>query len=363
MEHLSTKFNVNLLTVSSNLNNISEKTNVITIPELIPPLPIHDSPRLYSTMPLKTVFLKNTLKRIKPDLLIGCNGLDYGFSAALSGYKPFILFIWGSEVLFFPSFIPLRAMVKYSLKKADNVVVDSQIQFKACVELGCDPEKILKFPWFDSEEFLKQVKDIKKDEQFIRKVGWDEEDPIIICLRSHEPIYHIECIIESIPAVLKWIKNVRFIFVGKGSLTNKLKQKARSLKVERSVYFTGYIPHKDIPYYLKQSDIYVSSSLSDGTSASLLEAMSCKLPCITSEIPANKEWIENMENGLLFPVKDSENLAKKIILLIGDNALCKKLSENAVKTVIERANWSQNSKILYDSIERLTTHNPPSCGY
>ena len=189
--------------------------------------------------------------------------------------------------------------------------------------------------------------------EFRKKFGWFENDPIIICTRLHSNIYNVECVVKAIPMVLERVKNARFLFLGKGKLTEKLKQLVHDLNVEKNTCFTGFILHEKMQYYLKNSDIYVSSSLSDGTSAGLLEAMTCKLPCIVSEIAGNKEWIENMKNGLVFPTKDSRALAKKIIMLIKNEDLSTRLAENAFKTVRERANWRANSKVLNNLIERL----------
>ena len=347
------KFNVFLLTFSPRPKYLPNGIRSITIPEPIGQFPVHDAPRAYPMMPFKVMMSKKFLKNIKPDVLIGC-GLDYGFLSARSGYRPFVLFIWGSEVLLWPKFLPFGAMMKFALKKADLVVLDSNIQLKSCVKLGCNKKKIIRLPWIDSEEVEKLARGARVErDEFRKKLGWNEEDPIITCTRSHKKTYDIETIVQAIPIILREMPNVRFLFIGKGSLTEKLRQMTERLNIEENVRFAGLVPHHRIFYYLKNSDIYASSSLSDGTSASLLEAMTCKLPCIVSDIPGNKEWIKNMENGLVFPTKDSRALAKKIITLIKNEDLSTRLAENAFKTVRERANWRENSKVLNNLIERL----------
>ena len=299
LNRLREKFSVVLLTFSPKPKHLPKDINIVTLPNFVRRLPAHDAPRIYSTVPLKVAMLKRFLKDIRPDILIGCGGLDYGFVSALSGYKPFVLFIWGSEVLVFPRILPFRAIVKYSLKKANLVVLDSFVQLKACIKLGCDRRKIIRLPWVDSVELERLAKNVNvKKDKFRKKVGWGEDDPVIICTRSHEKVYSIETIIQAIPIILDDINNARFLFVGKGTLTKKLREMVRKLNVEENVYFTGFVSHDKIFYYLKNSDIYVSSSLSDGTSASLLEAMICELPCVVSDIPGNREWIKNGENGI-----------------------------------------------------------------
>jgi glycosyltransferase involved in cell wall biosynthesis len=101
---------------------------------------------------------------------------------------------------------------------------------------------------------------------------------------------------------------------------------------------------------LKNSDIYVSTSLSDGTSASLLEAMITGLACVVSDIPGNKEWIVDGVNGMLFPARNHEKLAEKMIQLARDAELRKKLGEKAILTVRKRANWQENSKKFFEKL-------------
>ena len=61
---------------------------------------------------------------------------------------------------------------------------------------------------------------------------------------------------------------------------------------------------------LHSGSCYISASLSDGTANSLLEAMAAGLFPIVSDIPANREWIADGENGMLFPPGDHMALAR-----------------------------------------------------
>jgi len=309
---------------------------------------------------LRSILLKQRLSQIKPAVLIGCGGLLYGFYFALSNCSPFILFIWGSDVLVAPRYLPFRFMAKYSLKKAAAVVVDSNVQEKACISLGCDPGKIVKFPWVDLQPILAQVNNNagyykRNAENLRRNVEWHEDNPIVISTRHHEPIYNLECLIQAIPRVAKEIPTARFLILGKGGLTQKLKDSVAALGVGSSVKFVGQVPFAEIPKLLRMADIYVSTSLSDGTSASLIEAMTCEIPVIVADIPGNREWIKDGFNGLLFPIKDSEALAERMTRLLKDKNLGKSLAAKAYETVIEKADWQRNSKLLDDLIASMTT--------
>lgn len=314
---------------------------------------------IYMSSLLRSISLRYHLSLVKHDVLIGCGGLSYGFYSALSKSSEYILFIWGSDVLVAPKWLPFRFMAKYSLKKAKAVLVDSTVQKIACIKLGCDPKKIVRFPWVDPEPMLRQIKknaacQERTEAAFREKQGWERNDPIIISTRHHEPIYNLECLIEAIPTVVEEIENARFLLIGKGSLTQMLKKNVTKLGIERNVAFIGWTPPDEILRYLNMSTVYVSTSLSDGTSASLIEAMTCKLPVLVTDIPGNTEWIENAHNGLLFPVKDSKALAGKVLLLLKDSNLRNALATEAYKTVIEKANWRKNSKLLDDLVSMVT---------
>jgi glycosyltransferase involved in cell wall biosynthesis len=119
------------------------------------------------------------------------------------------------------------------------------------------------------------------------------------------------------------------------------------------VRFVGAVPHDKIVDYLSAADIYVSTSFSDGTSASLLEAMACSLALVVTEISGNVEWIKDGVNGLLVSVGDSEGLAEKILLLASDYKLRRVLEGRAVETVKARVNWQENMQKLTRIIDEM----------
>lgn len=107
------------------------------------------------------------------------------------------------------------------------------------------------------------------------------------------------------------------------------------------------------PSYFSVADIYVSNSFSDGTSASLLEAMACSLTPVVTEIDGNKEWVKDGVNGLLVPVANSKKLAEKILSLVNDYKLRRVLEEKAVETVKARVNWQENTQKLKRIIDEM----------
>ncbi len=120
-----------------------------------------------------------------------------------------------------------------------------------------------------------------------------------------------------------------------------------------NVRFLGRVPYSEMPKYLTMSDIYVSTSLSDGTSASLLEAMASKLSLVVTNIPANREWLENEKSALLVPCNNPKSLAESIVKLLKGEDLRRSLATRAYELVLEKADWEKNSKLLDNLISSV----------
>jgi len=351
LKHLVKKNRVYFLTFKAKPRFVPKGTNVVTMQE---PLRLADKEwfegiRMYTLFLLRSLLIKLHIRRLKPHVVIGCMATKYGFYLAIAGFKPTILIVWGSDVLLAPKrFFLFRFMSKYALKKADAIILDSQVQQEAIIQLGCNPSRILKFPWFDLEDaHVENSRDEVRE-----KLGW-KDNTIIINARSHEPIYGVEYLIEAIPEVVRKEPKSRFLILGQGTLTKNLKQRVEQLQISEYVKFTGRVTRAQTFTYLNASDINVSTSFSDGTSASLLEAMILAVPSVVTQIPGNEEWIEDGENGYLIPIRDSKSLAEKIVFLIRNNESRKKLGENARKTVGARVHWRENMKVFDKLIQKL----------
>lgn len=293
--------------------------------------------------PIACIMTPILIRKLKPDIVIGNYLLTYGFYVALAHYHPLLQIAWGSDVLIDPTKNRVyRQIVKYSLKHADLVTVDCEIGKKAIVKLGYPAENIVVVPCgVDFNKFNLQV----NGENIRKKLDW-QDNHIAVCTRQHRPVYGMEYLIKSIPHVIKREPTVRFLLIGSGPLTDDLKQLVNNLKIEKYVKFTGMIPNEELPKYLAASDIYVSSSLSDGTSVCLLEAMALGLPVVVTNVDANLEWITNGENGLVVPKKNPDALAKAICMLLEDDNLRKTFGRRNYKIAKDRASWKEYVKIL-----------------
>jgi len=180
------------------------------------------------------------------------------------------------------------------------------------------------------------------DESFY-EVKADLLSKTVISTRSLEPVYNIETLIKAIPLVIKQVPEARLMILGEGSEKQSLMKLADSLGISNKVTFAGRVNNFEIPAFFKNAKVYVSTSLEDGTSVSLLEALASGLIPVVSDIEANRAWIEDGIEGFLFPVKNPAYLADKICISLKTEKIGIKANQNKIK-LKDQVSWATISK-------------------
>ncbi len=247
--------------------------------------------------------------------------------------KPFIVTIHGSDLRMAiekPGF--LRKIFVYVCKNATHLNCVSEVQEKEMEQLGILSEKISITSMGVDEEFLEMGKN--------RKIELNKRPFTILSNRNLLPIYNVSLLIRAIPIILKEEPRTKFLIAGDGSEKENLESEVENLNLGHSVQFVGRVPHKEMPNLLSQADIYVSTSLHDGTSVSLLEAMGSGTFPIVTDIPSNREWIVPGQNGFLVPIDEERFLAEKILKAIRNQDLIERSRDKNFCLIKEKALWS-----------------------
>jgi glycosyltransferase involved in cell wall biosynthesis len=161
----------------------------------------------------------------------------------------------------------------------------------------------------------------------------------VLSNRNLLPLYNVSLLIRAIPKVIMEEPDTKFLIAGDGAEKGALEREVENLNINSSVKFLGRVPHEEMPDLLSQADIYVSTSLYDGTSVSLLEAMGSGAFPIVTDIPANREWIVNGENGFLVPIDEERSLAEKIVEAIRNQDLIRRSRKKNFCLIKEKALW------------------------
>jgi glycosyltransferase involved in cell wall biosynthesis len=124
-----------------------------------------------------------------------------------------------------------------------------------------------------------------------------------------------EFLIDGFNEVIKEVQNLKLIIVGDGALKSKLEKKAAKFEIQDKVVFAGRINHKELPKYYSAADIFLLLSSYENFSNAVLEAMSCELPIITTNVGGFPLQVRDGVNGFLVNYGDLESLKEKVIYL------------------------------------------------
>ena len=249
--------------------------------------------------------VQKLIHKIHPDILHAHHVTSYGFLGACSHYHPFVITAHGSDILISPekSFF-FKMIVRYSFNKADLITTVAEHMKDRIDGLGIDRNRIHVFQYGIDLSELNMLK---------KKENEDERLHYVISTRALRSLYNIEIILRAFPLVLTVHPHVRLKIVGDGPLRQKLMSLAHQLGLQSKVAFKGMLSHPEVIRELYDSSVYISMAPSDGCSLSLLEALATGTIPVVSDIPANREWITDGENGFLVPLHDTQSLAGKII--------------------------------------------------
>jgi glycosyltransferase involved in cell wall biosynthesis len=278
--------------------------------------------------------LKKIIRTFKPDILHAHYAASYGVIGAFTGFHPFILSVWGIDILTFPKNSVLhKKMIEYSLKKADNVLATSSYLAKETNKYTNKDILITPFG-IDMEEFKPKI----VDPIFM------EDDIVIGTIKSMERKYGIEYLIKSFSIVKKKYqhKNIKLLLVGGGSLEDKFKQMIDELGITDSSIITGQIPFNKVADYHNQLSIAVYVSKVESFGVSILESSACEKPVVVSDVGGLPEVVENNVTGFIIKANDIEATTEAIERLILDNELREKFGSSGRARVKDKFDWKKN---------------------
>lgn len=256
-----------------------------------------------------------------------------------SRFRPFAVFVVGSDVLMLNTFNKIVA--RHVLASASTVFANGGYLAAKTRELAPQASILPMLLGVDTVRFAPQR---------------TTDSPIrVLCTRGFGSVYNNEYLIQGLATIKKDLGDYRIVFVSSGPRLSAVKTLADHFLTEqtrRRVSFLGGVTDEEMLQNLQSAHVYVSLSRSDGTSISLLEALSCGLFPILSDIPQNREWIDpGLENGILVPLDQPKILGKALERAILDSALRERASVLNRKLVVERADARKNSALLAANLE------------
>jgi glycosyltransferase involved in cell wall biosynthesis len=273
-------------------------------------------------------FLKAALREAKQADLVHCQWLPLGLLGLVVKRvrkKAFIVTVRGSDKLFFRR--PLRFLFRAILKEAGAVVFVGR-------------ELMAGLPSSGKYFVIPNGVDVSAQQHYSLEVS----GKIVLYVGNLSRNKSVETLVRG-AALLKDEEDFTVVMIGDGPERESLLSLVEKTGLAGRVLFLKSLPQEQIFYLMEKSTLVVMPSLSEGRSNVLLEALACGLPVIASRIPANAEIIADGVNGLLFHPGDPADLAQKIHILLRDQMLRNKLSEEGRRFIqTNELTWEHTSR-------------------
>jgi glycosyltransferase involved in cell wall biosynthesis len=287
--------------------------------------------------------LKKAIDDFQPDVLHAHYATSYGLIGALSGFHPFVISSWGTDVMKFPQKnIVNKRLLKYNLKKADKLCATSHTIKSFINQIIKKPVEVIPFG-VDLSVF--KPKDVASP--------FGKSDFVVGCVKNLEKIYNVDVLIKSFALLCSKYDNLRLLLVGEGDEREHLERLCDQLEIRQKVLFTGRINFSEVSNYFNMIDVLVNISDYESFGVSVIEAMACGKPVIVTDVGGLREVVNSESVGIRVPVKDINGTAESIEKFYKNPELKKTVGLNGRKRVEELFNWENNVETMISNYRDL----------
>ncbi len=241
------------------------------------------------------------------------------------------------------------AIGKQVLNEVDKIIVVSNATKKYVLTLGANPEKVeVLHNGVDLNRFkpLSEVKD-----QMRKKLSISKDAKVVLTVRRIVYKNGIDTLLESAEIAVKRNPKLVFVVVGKGPDSEEVKEKIGQLRMQNNFRLTGFVSDENLPLYYNAADLFALPSKSgEGLPLVVLEAMSCGLPVIATNVGGTSE-VMSEDYGKLVPPNSPDSLAEALVEFSRKDLTALKKD---LRTMMEQKySWDKNVEKLSEIYEEL----------
>jgi len=293
--------------------------------------------------PVWTVWLRRFLRQWHPDILHAHRVNSAGWLAAASGFHPYVVTPWGSDVYRQPQRSRIaRFLAWYTLKHADLITTISQAIGEQAIHLGARAESLSRVQFgVELDIFYPDVPTSQESIDLRRRLSVPANARLVLSARAVHPIYNLDVILQTIPLVCQRFPEAVFIFLDYNT-SPEYKTQLDAMIMELGLEaFIRWLPQTsnriEMAELYRLCEVVVSVPTTDGTPVSVMEAMACGKSVVSTDLPSLREFITSGENGWLVPVQQVSPLAEAINQLLAQPDQAAEFGRRANQVVADKA--------------------------
>jgi len=217
---------------------------------------------------------------------------------------------------------------------------------------GVDTEK---FRPLDCGSVLK-ARPSELRERFRCQLGFPPDTLLIGTVGRLDPVKDFPTLMKGFRQIKDSFSGAKLVIVGDGPVRSNLSRLGEELGLDSSLIWLG--ERNDIPELLRSFDIFVQTSIFEGMSNTILEAMASSLPIIATDTGGNPEVVSNGENGILVPVGGVTELSVALQKYLSDPVLRYKHGSNSRRRAIDCFDLSLMAARYAELYENLAGDSP-----
>lgn len=190
-------------------------------------------------------------------------------------------------------------------------------------------------------------------------LGIDESDFVVGTVARLDPVKNQTMMLEAFARFHREYPDSWLLMVGDGPDRSMLENLAEKLGISSRTIFTGFVDRPAC--HLALMDIFLLSSHTEGTSMTLLEAMSLGIPAVATDVGGNPEIVQHMETGILVPPDNADRFCEAVCALQSDPELSDRLSAGSRRVFASRfsahAMVDQYMTVYQKALSRLHVKN------
>ena len=199
---------------------------------------------------------------------------------------------------------------------ADYIAVPTEFVRQTFISKGFSKEKIIKIPYGVNLKEFNSSKYRKKDDKFriIYTGSVSVRKGLIYLLNSFDELN---------------LKNTELLIIG--NVENKMRKIIKKFESNKNIIFKNAVKQHELNKYYSYSDLFITCSIEEGLSMVQLQAMACGLPVICTRNSGGEEIIKDGVDGFILPIRDIEELKRKILYLYENKSVCYQMGKMAQK--------------------------------
>lgn len=262
---------------------------------------------------------------------------------------PFIGSARGSQVTVYPrTRVGYKSIMQEAMRDVDFIHGVSASMHQACMALGASPEKLfINYNGINLELFRRQPESASEANVFT-----------LISVGNMMWRKGFGYQLQLIKKLLGHGRTIKLIWLGEGPDREGLVYTCHMMNLNSNVQFVGKVSSSEIARWLNQADAYVSTSVAEGLSNSMVEAAACSLPILAFACEGAEEVMEEGKSGFIVPFGDVDQLVDKVVFLMDNKEICLSMGKNSRAIAEARFNEKTHVQEMVKVYKRIARKKP-----